>query len=110
MSKCHGGSVEKSIIKIKKKYLWWTFSGVPKKNLRKITVDFEINDPDCRIYRFWSIIAYMHSVSSDGPKSENAAVLTLYLEIYPVNLVQFFFWELLRMSPRGFSFVLFSEF
>ena len=36
---------------------------------------------------------YPAHIGNNGPKSENPAVLTLTLEIYPVNLPQIFFQD-----------------
>ena len=40
--------------------------------------------------RFSVHLFVLADIGNNGPKSENAAVLTLYLEIYTINLVQFF--------------------
>ena len=45
---------------------------------------------------------YPAHIGNNGPKSENPAVLTLTLEIYPVNLPQNFFGDSWECPPQAF--------
>ena len=94
MSKCHGGSVEKSSDRrIKqKKILVGDILRSPQKNFEEDSYR-----------RFLSRLTTPTAGFSDfgpselndnyGPKSENPAVGVLNLEIYSINLPQFFFGD-----------------